>query len=105
MRVADRHGRPLSEVLAYPSWELAYWSVWMSREPDDGARVERILAIFLSQWTGAHIKKGAKPPSPQDLMWPDYWSEQNEKERKKRDVRMMIEQFSAAGAPVKFSER
>lgn len=103
MRLADRHGRPLSEVMAYSSWEMAYWSVWMSREPADGRRVEWILATFLSQWMGAHMKKGHKPPKPHELIVPDYWAQRNERQANKRNIEALIESFSDAGIPVKFN--
>jgi hypothetical protein len=83
---------------------MSYWSVWMSREPSDGVRVERMLAMFMSQYMGAHMKKGHTAPKPHELMLPDYWAERDEQQKRKKDVRTLVEQFTAAGVPVKFSE-
>lgn len=103
MRVADRHGRSLSEVLDYPAWELPYWAAWISHEPTDGQRIEFAVARFMCQWTAAHMKKGKAPPKPKDFVIRDYWTEQAELDKAraaKRDVDAMIAELKDAGIRV-----
>lgn len=84
MKLADRHGRPVSQVLSeYPGWELNYWAAWMAREPSDGRRVEFAVAHLHSTTIGINSKKGHKVPKAQDLVIPDYWAEQAEIEHQK----------------------
>ena len=79
MRLADRHGKPLSQVaVEYPDWELAYWSVWFEVEPTDGERVELAIARFFQSWISGHIEKGKPVPKLQDLMLSSHWAKQAE---------------------------
>lgn len=105
MRLADRHSRPLSEVLSdYPAWELPYWAVWLSREPTDGQRVEYAVAQFFSNWLSANSKKGARVPQAHELVMRDYWQEralENQRIAAKRDTNLIIAEFARAGASIK----
>ena len=105
MRLADRHGQPLSQVLSdYPAWELPYWAVWISREPTDGQRVEFAVARFMTQWLHANSKKGARVPQAHELVMPDYWNEHAQKEQRaaaKQDVSLLVAEFARAGHAVK----
>lgn len=101
MRLADRHGRPLSQVLAeYPEWEIGFWRVWMAREPSPGQRVEHVNAQIAAIYRNTHLKKGARSSKPMDFMIPDYWAQQDEKS----DCDALIGIFSDAGCQVKFKE-
>ena len=95
MKLADRHGRPLSEVLDYPAWELPFWAVWMAREPDEGRRVESIFARFFSAYLSAHSKKGKSVPKPAELVWPDYWQETNSKQSE--ETKALLKLFADSG--------
>lgn len=104
MRLADRHGKPLSQVLDYPAWELSYWAAWMAREPTDGQRVEFSIANFFSKWLSANSKKGARVPEARDLILPDYWSQKAEQAHQASaalDVKAIVSEFARAGAIVK----
>jgi len=104
MRVADRHGRPLSQVLSeYPDWEMSYWAAWGHREPTDGAKVEAILARFFSSWIGAHSKKGRKIPSPSELVYPSYWCEQRKSDNS--DSNAITSALMRSGVKIKFGKR
>ena len=106
MRVADRHGRSLSEVLSeYPDWEMSYWASYYAREPDSGRRVEYMLARFLSTYLSAHSKKGHQPPKPADLFLPDWYRENHQPTASRDDVNMLIELFSESGIPVRVNKR
>lgn len=103
MRVADRHGRPLSEVLEYPAWEMPYWASWYSREPSDGQRAEFAVARFMCSWLGAHTEKGKPKPKVSDCVMEDYWENKAERDRKtaaKRDFQMMVQELKDAGLNV-----
>lgn len=104
MRLADRHGKPLSQVAEeYPAWELPYWSVWMAHTPTDGQRVEIAVARLHSQWLGAHMKKGKQPPPPQDLLLPDYWLEHDRRvhlRRSQDDISALTQAFAQAGVEI-----
>ena len=108
MRLADRHGRPLSQVMSeYPAWELGYWASWMRRVPTGDNRVEWQLACFRSQWMSANLKKGHKPPSPQELLLPDWFQNQADiatKKAAKRDIDLMVSEFAKSGTAVQYPE-
>ena len=104
MRLADRHGKPLSQVLDYPAWELPYWHVWMAREPTDGQRTEYAIANFFSKWLSANSKKGARIPQPHELMLPDYWNQKAGQEHQaaaEQDVKAIMAEFARSGAVIK----
>lgn len=106
MRIADRHGRPLSEVLSeYPAWELPYWASWFAHEPDAGRRVEIAVAQLTRNFIAANSKKGHKPPKIADLIVPDWWAEHNHKRAAQDDIRTLTEAFSDAGIPIKINSR
>lgn len=104
MRIADRHGRPLSQVASeYPAWELPYWSVWMARTPSDGQRAEVAVARLHQSWLSAHQKKGHQAPPIERLLMPDYWVEHDRRvqdKRAKHDVDVMAKVFKQAGIDV-----
>lgn len=104
MKLADRHGRPLSQVMSeYPAWELPYWAVWMSRVPSEGDRLEWQLACFRSQWMSANSKKGANVPKPHELVMVDWFTQKHEAVAKKKqqdDISAMIQAFSSVGLSV-----
>lgn len=106
MRLADRHGQPLSKILSdYPAWELPYWAVWIAREPTDGQRVEYAVARFFSQWLHANSKKGAAIPPAHELVLQDYWQErQSQKDAAKKDANIIIAEFARTGHSVKQRE-
>lgn len=102
MKIADRHGRPLSEVLSeYPEWELPFWDSYYTREPDAGRRVEFIVARLLSTFIAVNSKKGHKPPRPSDLVIPDWWAENIPRLAAQADVDELVELFSSSGIPIK----
>ena len=105
MRLADRHGLPLSRVMSeYPAWELPYWAVWMSREPSDGRRIEWAVASLHSTFVSVNSKKGASVPKAQELVIPDYWFERHEKARlvkSKADASALIQAFAKAGCEIR----
>lgn len=106
MRLADRHGRPLSRVLAeYPAWELRYWQVWMAREPLPGHRVEYVLAQIAANHVNMNRKKGASPLKPADFMIPDYWQQLADQEHQanaKSDSDMITRMFVKSNAKIKY---
>lgn len=105
MRLADRHGRPLSEVLSdYPEWELPFWASWMAREPDSGRRVEIMVAKLLRTFISANSKKHHKPPDLEDLVIPDWWAEKNHRLSARRDVDALINAFSESNVPIEFKK-
>lgn len=104
MRLADRHGRPLSQVLDYPAWEMPYWASWITREPSDGHRIEYAVARFFSQWLHANSKKGARIPQAHELTLPDFWSEhalQAHRASAKKDVNAIVAEFARSGHTIK----
>ncbi len=106
MRIADRHGRPLSEVLSeYPEWELPYWSAWYAHEPSDGLRAEYAVAQLTRNFIAANSKKGHSPPAISDLLLPDWWLQNNQKLAAKKDMDTLIAAFSESGIPIKFKSR
>lgn len=104
MRLADRHGRPLSQVASeYPAWELPYWSVWMARTPSDGQRAEIAVARLHQSWLSAHQKKGQQAPPIERLLMPDYWAEHDRKVQRQRaqeDASALTQMFASAGVEV-----
>lgn len=104
MRLADRHGKPLSQVASeYPAWELPYWSVWMARTPSDGQRVEIAVARLHQSWLSAHSKKGQQAPPIERLLLDDYWVEHDRRVQRKRaqeDVSSLTQMFAQAGIEI-----
>lgn len=104
MRLADRHGKPLSQVASeYPAWEIPYWSTWLAHTPTGEQRIEFQLAAFRSEWLSAHSKKGAKVPTPDKLLLPDFWDEQDRRahlRKTKSDVSTIAGVFKQAGLSV-----
>lgn len=106
MRIADRHGRPLSEVLSeYPAWELPYWASWLAREPDAGRRVEIAVAQLHRSFISANSKKGHKPPKIHELLVPDWWADNNKRRAAQKDIFTLTEAFTDAGIPVIIKSR
>ena len=98
MRIADRHGKPLTQVLSeYPESELPYWASWYSREPSDGQRIEFAVARFLSQYIAVHSKKGHAAPKPHELITPDWWAEHNRSKAINADNDAITQAFAEAG--------
>lgn len=108
MRLADRHGRPLSQVLAeYEDWEIPYWQLWMDREPLPGRRVEYVAAQIASNHANMHRKKGARAVKPVDFMIPDYWhqlAEQEHQAKAKSDSDMITRMFVKSHAKIKYQK-
>ena len=104
MMMADRHGRPLSEIASeYSEWEIPYWAAWYSREPTDGRRIEFAISRLHANWLGTHMKKGHKPPKPQDLVIPDYWTAEAKRKKQadaKSDADYLVAMFRGAGCTV-----
>lgn len=108
MMLADRHGRPVSEIASeYPDWEIEYWAAWLSREPSDGVRVERAVAYLHSTFIGVNSKKGSTVPKPHELSIPNYWLEKAEANRlakSKEDANALAQAFKDAGCEVHYAK-
>lgn len=98
MRIADRHGRPLSEVLSdYPAWELPFWASWYSHELSDGHRTEIAVARLTRNFIAANSKKGHQPPDLEDLVIGDWWAEKNRESALRADDDAITRAFRQAG--------
>jgi hypothetical protein len=106
MKLADRHGRPLSQVLSeYEEWELPYWASWFAHEPSDGKRVEIAIAQLTRNFIASNLKKGRKPPKIDELLIPDWWIENNKRAAARRDINTLTQAFVDSGIPIKINSR
>lgn len=81
MKLADRHGKPLSQVLAeYPAWELPYWQTYYALDPPPEEKLELIVAKGICLYANANSGKGKRKHTPSDYMYPDMFKKLQEQD-------------------------
>lgn len=61
VKLALAHGRSISEVLRYPSWELTYWQAYYQIDPFGNERLDYNCANIAYHSTQVHVKQKLDP--------------------------------------------